>query len=136
MAFKSRCRTVGAEADGRTNPSLRHLNCPNSLPGKHRVRCEIESAFVATRDMAGLAEDATSVDWPPAKRRWTRVCEAEFMVYPTDAEIVSRSDDPALNPVAGGALSAKPIIIRPERGRLDRDGGFQRGGQARTAHRR
>lgn len=94
------------------------LKLSKLAPGQHRVRCEIESAFVATREMAGLAGDATSVDWPPAKRRWTRVCEAEFMVYPTDAEIVSLSDDPALNPVAGGALSAKPVIIRPERGRL------------------
>ena len=94
------------------------LKLSKLAPGQHRVRCAIESAFVATREMAGLAEDATSVDWPPAKRRWTRVCEAEFMVYPTDAEIVSLSDDPALNPVTGGALSAKPIIIRPERGRL------------------
>jgi serine/threonine protein kinase len=94
------------------------LKLPPLAPGKHVVRCEIESAFVATLDMAGLAEDALSVDWPPAKRRWTRICEAEFVVYSEDAEIVSLSDDPALNPVAGGALFARPIIIRPERGRL------------------
>jgi tRNA A-37 threonylcarbamoyl transferase component Bud32 len=94
------------------------LKLPKLAAGKHVVRCEIESAFVTASDMTGLAEDATSVDWPPAKRRWTRVCEAEFTVYPTDAEIVSLSDDPALNPVAGGALSAKPVIIRPERGCL------------------
>jgi serine/threonine protein kinase len=94
------------------------LKLPPLAPGKHVIRCEIESAFVATSDMAGLAEDATSIDWPPAKRRWTRACEAEFMVYAEDAEIVNLTDDPALNPVAGGALSARPIIIRPERGRL------------------
>ncbi len=94
------------------------LKLPPLAPGKHVVRCEIESAFVATSDMAGLAEDAMSIDWPPAKRRWTRSCEAELMVYAADAEIVSLADDPALNPVAGGALSVRPIIIRPERGRL------------------
>ena len=40
------------------------------------------------------------------------------MVYTEDAEIVSLTDDPALNPVAGGALSCRQVIIRPERGRL------------------
>ena len=42
----------------------------------------------------------SSKDWPPAKRRWTRFCQAEFTVYAKDAQIVSLSDDPALDPVA------------------------------------
>ena len=94
------------------------LKLPKLAPGKHVVRCEVDSAFVEARDMAGLASDASSKDWPPAKRRWTRVGEAEFMVYAADAAIVSLTDDPALNPVTGGALSVSQVIIRPERGRL------------------
>jgi serine/threonine protein kinase len=87
-------------------------------PGKYTVRCEVESALVATTDMAGLAADATSKDWPPAQHRWTRAAEAELTVYPLGGEIVSLSDNPTLNPVTAGALSAGQIIIRPKGGRL------------------
>jgi tRNA A-37 threonylcarbamoyl transferase component Bud32 len=88
------------------------LKLLNLAPGKHVARCEVESALVPVSDMAGLARDASSKDWPPATRRWKRYCEAEFMVYAEDAEIVRLTDDPALEPVANGALSVKQIIIR------------------------
>jgi len=83
-------------------------------PGKHVVRCEVESALIPTDDLAGLATDAPPKDWPSAKRRWTRTCEAELLVYPKDATMVSLSEDPALNPVTGGALAVKQVIIRPK----------------------
>jgi serine/threonine protein kinase len=94
------------------------LELPMLAPGKHIVRCEVDTALVATTDMVGLADDASSTDWPPAKRRWTRVCEAEFMVYAPDVEIVRLTDEPEFNPVASGALSCRQIVIRSERGRL------------------
>ena len=86
--------------------------------GKHILRCEVQSTLVAAPDMAGLAQDAPSSEWPPAKRKWTRVCQAEFVIYTKDAEIVSLSDDPALDPVAGGALSLGQVIIRQKGGSL------------------
>jgi predicted Ser/Thr protein kinase len=87
-------------------------------PGKHILRCEVQSALVAAPDMAGLAQDAASSEWPPAKRKWTRVCQGEFVVYAKDAEIVSLSEDPALDPVAAGALSLGQVIIRQKGGSL------------------
>ena len=89
----------------------RHGTAPAG-PGKHIVRCEIDSALVAKTDMTGLAPETPAKDWPPSKRRWMRVCEAEFMVYPQDAELVHLTEDPALNPVTGGALSGGQVIIR------------------------
>ncbi|HLP78562.1 MAG TPA: DUF4019 domain-containing protein [Candidatus Paceibacterota bacterium] len=100
------------------SPFTAALRLPKLTPGKHKIRCEVESALVADRDMAGLAESATSSDWPPAQRRWTRVCEGEFQVYTTGTEIVRLTNDPALNPVVGGALSARSVIIRSENGHL------------------
>jgi hypothetical protein len=94
------------------------LQLPRLAPGKHVIRCEVDSAFVDVADLPGLTKDASSKDWPPAKRRWTRICEAEFMVYSEDAEIVRLTDEPELNPVASGALSCRQIIIRSENGRL------------------
>ena len=87
-------------------------------PGKHIVRCEIESALIAATNMPGLASDALSKDWPPAARRWTRVCQAELRVYARDAQIVSLSNDPALDPLAHGALSPGQVIIRRKGGSL------------------
>lgn len=87
-------------------------------PGKHIVRCEVESALVAATDIIGLDETALSKDWPPAKYRWTRACQAEFTVYATNAEIVSLSADPALDPVACGELSFGQVIIRRKDGNL------------------
>ncbi|MGD1084277.1 MAG: protein kinase, partial [Verrucomicrobiota bacterium] len=81
-------------------------------PGKHIVRCEVESALVPVADMAGFANDAPSTDWPTAKRRWIRVCQADLVVCGKDAEIVSLTEDPALDPVATGALSVRQVIIR------------------------
>jgi len=95
-----------------------HLLLPTLKPGKHILQCEVESAFVPTSDMAGLAGNATSADWPPAKHRWMRECQADLMVYGKDATIVSLADDPALNPVVNGELSVRQIIIRPESGHL------------------
>ncbi len=94
---------------------LELLNLP---PGKHTIRCEVESAFVPIADMAGLASGARIEDWPPANRRWTRVCQADFVVYAKDAVLVSLSDDPALDPAAADALTAAPIIIRSRNGHL------------------
>lgn len=82
------------------------------------MRCEIESAFIAVPDMAGLAADATAGEWPPAKRRWTRACEAEFTVYARDVEPVSLTEDPAFDPAANGMLSVAKVIIRPKDGHL------------------
>jgi serine/threonine-protein kinase len=86
----------------------------NLAPGKHIVRCETKSALVATADMTGLAEDAPSGDWPPAKRSWSHTCETELEVYAKDAQIVSLTDDPAFDPVANGYLSVSQVIIRPK----------------------
>lgn len=94
------------------------LHLPHLAPGKYTVRCEIDSALVAVDDMVGLAADAGVDEWPPAKRRWQRTCEAELTVYPKDAQLVSLSDDPALNPVNSAKLGVKPIIIRPRDGEL------------------
>jgi hypothetical protein len=88
------------------------LALPPLTPGKHIVRCEIESALIPVADLTGLPLDTASKDWPPAKRLWTRVCDGEFMVYARDSEIVTLTNDPALEPVAHGALSVRQIIIR------------------------
>jgi len=100
------------------------LALPKLAPGKHVVRCEVDSALVAASEMAGLAKDASSKGWPPAKRRWTRICEAEFTVHANDAEIVSLTDDPTLNPMAGGALAIPQVIIRAQGGRLTATASF------------
>jgi hypothetical protein len=85
---------------------------PPQPTGKHHVRCEVESALVSAADLAGLAPDAPPGDWPPTRRRWTRVCEGDFVVCAADAEIVGLTVDPAFDPVAGGLLSVGHVIIR------------------------
>jgi tRNA A-37 threonylcarbamoyl transferase component Bud32 len=87
--------------------------------GKHTLQCEVQSALVAVPDMVGLSENAPSVEWPPFKRKWMRVCHAEFVIYTKDDEIVSLSDDPALDPAAGGALSLEQVVIRQQGGSLN-----------------
>jgi len=54
----------------------------------------VESAFIEAFHLEGIEGIDVSADWPPAARRYTRVCEAELMVYARDAEIVSLTDDP------------------------------------------
>jgi serine/threonine protein kinase len=87
---------------------------PALTPGKHTVKLEVLSALVAKDDLTGLASGAPPAEWPPAKKRWTRSVETELVVYPRDAVIVSQTDDPALDPVRNGNLSAKSIILRPK----------------------
>jgi hypothetical protein len=67
---------------------------------------------VTESDVAGLPDNAPSSDWPPAKRRWTRVTEARLEVFARNAEIVGLTRDPALDPVTSGGLTAKSVIIR------------------------
>ena len=83
-------------------------------PGKHTVKLEVLSALVAKDDLAGLVQSAPPVEWPPAKKRWTRSVETELVIYPRDAVIVSQTEDPALDPVRNGNLTVKSIIIRPK----------------------
>ncbi|HEX5400636.1 MAG TPA: protein kinase [Verrucomicrobiae bacterium] len=90
------------------------ISLPPLKEGPHVIRCEVENALVAQADMAGLAPGAGVKDWPPARLQWTRSGEASFIVYPKDAELVTLSDDPALNPVTGGVLSISQVIIRPK----------------------
>ncbi|MEO5712799.1 MAG: serine/threonine-protein kinase [Luteolibacter sp.] len=93
------------------------LQTSHPAPGKHVIRCEMDSALVTVADAAKLDSQAPPQDWPPAKRQWKRTCDAELLVYAKDAEIVTLSDDPALNPVNSAELMAKPIIIRMQEGK-------------------
>jgi serine/threonine protein kinase len=88
------------------------LNIQNLTTGSHTVHCEFETALVATDDLAGLDAYAPAADWPRGERRWTRACEAEFVIYPKDAVLVQLSQEPALDPVTSGALSIQRVIIR------------------------
>ncbi len=81
-------------------------------PGKHKLRIEVLSALVPSDALAGLASDAPSSEWPPARERWTRTLEAEFQIYPRDAVLVSQTRDEALDPVTVGGLKAKQVIVR------------------------
>ena len=94
------------------------LKLPTLAPGKHVIRCEVDSALAAMLDMAGLANDAPSKEWPPTKHRWKRTCESELMVYAKDAELVRLTVESAFDPVANGSVKAKPVIIRPKGDRL------------------
>ncbi len=88
------------------------LGLPELEPGLHVVSCEVESALVSKGDMTGLAWDAPSKDWPPARQRWVRTCQADLTVYAKDAVIVGLTEDPALDPVASSGLSVDQVIIR------------------------
>lgn len=94
------------------------LVLPSLAPGAHVIECSVESAFVSKSDVAGLNDTAPPEDWPPARLRWTRSCRATLMVYARDAVLVNLSGNPALNPVANGALSVTRIIIRPKSNKL------------------
>jgi hypothetical protein len=90
------------------------LEFPALPPGQHQVKLEVLSALVPTDDLAGLNSDASSEEWPPAKKRWIRTAIMELTVHPKDAAIVSQTQDPALDPVATGGLALKKVIIRPK----------------------
>ena len=94
------------------------LELPALAPGKHTVKLEVLSAFVAKNDLTGLASNAPSSDWPTGKIRWIRTAELELLVYAKDAQIVNLTDDPAFDPVANGYLSASQVVIRPKGGHL------------------
>jgi len=88
------------------------LQLPELAPGKHTVKCEIESALIPQSDLTGVAQDATSADWPPAKRRWTRIAQADLLVYSQNAQIVGLTNDPALYPLAPDAPSATRVVLQ------------------------
>jgi predicted Ser/Thr protein kinase len=85
-------------------------------PGKHTLRCEVHSAIVSMSEMPGMRDDAPPAEWPLADKRWTRSGEAEFTVYPASEQMVTLSDDPALNPLVHGVISVDRIIIRNTKG--------------------
>ena len=85
------------------------------LPGKHLLKCEIVSALIDKEDSVGLGTKAVAADWPVAKRLWKRTCQAEFMVYARDTEVVALLDDPVFDPVASGGLSVAKVAIHSAR---------------------
>ena len=85
------------------------------LPGKHLLKCEIVSALIDKEDSVGLGSKAVAADWPVAKRLWKRTCQAEFMVYARDTEVVALLDDPVFDPVASGGLSVAKVAIHSAR---------------------
>ena len=90
------------------------LSLPKLAPGEHIIKLEVLSALVPKDDLAGLANDAPSSEWPPAKCRWTRTAQTKLVVYPRDAVIVAETLDPGLDPVAAGGLSLKRVIVRKQ----------------------
>ena len=101
-----------------------NLELPVLAPGSHTVQCDVATAFVAVSNMAGLDSNLRSVDWPPAKLRWMRSCQATLMVYPKDTVIVAPSDDPTNNPVLNGTIFIQQVIIRRTRAALNADLAF------------
>ena len=112
------------------NQFFGRFELPALAPGKHVIRCEIESAFINEADTAGLPSNAPATDWPPARRQWIREARAVLMVYPENAQIVSLTQDPAVDPVAFGGLSVKKALVRSKGNRatavivLNLDGNF------------
>lgn len=94
------------------NDCHRELVLPHLLPGKHVVRCTIESGLLLKSDLVGMDAKAKAMDWPPAKRRWIRTCAAEFMVYPDDVEVVTLVHDRAMNPAAKHGLGIKVAAVQ------------------------
>ena len=88
------------------------LPVPALASGKYTIKVEVLSALVPEGELAGLDPNGPSSGWPPAKKRWTRTAETELMIYPRDAVIVSQTQDPALDPVASGAVSLKQVTVR------------------------
>ena len=91
------------------------LELPPLLPGKHALRLSALSALVLQADLVGLKNDARSADWPSGKQRWTRSIDIEVIVFPNDVEIISATQDPALDPASHG-LSIDSLIIRGAEG--------------------
>lgn len=91
---------------------IAEIYLPSLEPGQHVLRCEVESALIAVRDLPGLPKDAPSKDWGPVAHRWTRLAETQFTVYARDAGLVTLTDDPAFNPASNGAWKVSQIIIR------------------------
>ena len=89
----------------------RPLPLPLLKPGKYPVRIEVLSAIVPETDLVGLPNNAPSADWPAAKKRWTRTIDLDVVVFATDTQIISKTDDPALNPLIHG-LKCEPIVVR------------------------
>ena len=87
---------------------------PALAPGNHKIKLEVLSALVPKDDLTGLPSNAPSTDWPQGKKRWIRTAETELTIYSQDAEIVERTEAPALSPTVKGGLSVKQIIIRPK----------------------
>lgn len=92
------------------------VELPPLSPGLHTVACSVDSALIASADTLGLEDRASAADWPAAKRRWIRSCKAEFRIYPREAEVVTRVDDPALDPVRSGGLVVKALAIHTTEG--------------------
>jgi hypothetical protein len=87
------------------------VELPPLTPGKYKLKFETITALVPASDVGGLESTAAAADWPPAKRRWTRFAETELVIYPAKAEIVSRTEDPQLDPLASGGLSVKQVSV-------------------------
>jgi len=91
------------------------VELPPLPPGKHVLRLSALSALVLQADLLGLKNDARSADWPSAKKRWTRSIDIEVIVFPNDVEIISATQDAALDPASHG-LSIDSLIIRGAEG--------------------
>ncbi len=88
------------------------LKLPALAPGKHVVKCEIETALAPADGLVGIPAGGPSEDWPHVKRRLTRFTQTELVVSPQDADVVGLTTDAALDPVAAGALSVGRVILR------------------------
>ncbi|MFN7141605.1 MAG: hypothetical protein ACK4UN_19965, partial [Limisphaerales bacterium] len=60
----------------------------------------------------GLPQQAKSMEWPPAKLKWTRTAEAEFVVYEHDINPVQLTTDASLDPMRTGSISVEKIVVR------------------------
>lgn len=87
------------------------IELPSLQPGKHTIRLEVLSAFAREKDLVGLANDASSSDWPPTQKRWIRAIDVDLMVYAAGVPIVRLTDDPALEPTSHG-LKVESILVR------------------------
>jgi serine/threonine protein kinase len=87
------------------------VTLPKLAPGQHKLKLEVLSVLMPTSDANGLQPSAPSSDWPPGKKTWTRTAEVELTIFARDTEVVSLTEDPALDPVTSGGLSVKPISI-------------------------
>ncbi len=88
------------------------LKLPHLAPGTHVLKCEVESALIGENGMVELPRTTPSRDWPPAERRWVRTTQTEFIVLSPNAQPVSLTTNPALNPSAHGLLVTEVIVRR------------------------